>query len=161
MNKIVRASDIARAGHWATNNERVASLSRAIGKPWNGATNQDLPSVRARVDHGRWIADCECGGAEYVDPDEPFFYCMSCGNHAVGGTGRPVIFPQGKLLIEIETAVLERGVEDGDDPAKVFEARAKDGIARSWNPGESVETLRLQHQAAKEKSKSREMKNGI
>lgn len=49
--------------------------------------------VVARIDHGRWIADCECKGAEYVDPDEPIFFCLSCLNTQYGGALRPVIFP--------------------------------------------------------------------
>jgi hypothetical protein len=50
-------------------------------------------AVVARIDHGRWIADCECNGAEYVDPDEPIFYCLSCLNIEYGGALRPVRFP--------------------------------------------------------------------
>lgn len=37
-------------------------------------------AVIARIDYGRLIADCECGGAEYVDPDDLRFFCHSCGN---------------------------------------------------------------------------------
>ncbi len=42
----------------------------------------------------RWVAMCECGGAEVVDPNEPVFFCCSCGNAKVGGLWRPVNFPQ-------------------------------------------------------------------
>jgi len=52
--------------------------------------------VIARIDHGRWIADCECKGAEYVDPDEPIFFCLSCLNAAHQGVLRPVVFPNEK-----------------------------------------------------------------
>lgn len=52
--------------------------------------------VIARIDHGRWIADCECQGAEYVDPDEPVFFCLSCLNAAHQGALRPVVFPSEK-----------------------------------------------------------------
>lgn len=58
--------------------------------------------VTARIDHGRWIADCECNGAEYVDPDEPIFFCLSCMNAANGGKLRPVKFPPVKIRAKIE-----------------------------------------------------------
>ena len=59
-------------------------------------------AVDARVDHNRWIADCECGGAEYVDPDEPIFFCFSCNNLAFNGKLRPVVFPTKKEMANIE-----------------------------------------------------------
>lgn len=58
--------------------------------------------VIARIDHGRWIADCECKGAEYVDPDEPVFLCLSCLNQGNGGHMRPVKFPSPKDRAKIE-----------------------------------------------------------
>jgi len=72
---------------------RGYTLKNQIGK---------LP-VRARIDHGRWIADCECKGAEYVDPDEPIFFCLSCLNVNHGGKLRPVVFPPVKVRKKIET----------------------------------------------------------
>jgi len=61
--------------------------------------------VTARIDHGRWIADCECKGAEYVDPDEPVFFCLSCLNAANGGKLRPVKFPPAKVRAKIEAGL--------------------------------------------------------
>lgn len=59
--------------------------------------------VVARLDFRRWVADCECGGAEYVSPDEPLFFCQSCGNSGNHGQLRPVVFPERRD--EIEAAV--------------------------------------------------------
>ena len=75
----------------------------------------DKPSgapVTARIWQGQWIADCECNGACFVDPDEPVFFCFSCGNRANGQKPRPVIFPPEAERLEIERLLLERPVDD-------------------------------------------------
>ena len=59
-------------------------------------------AVIARIDHGRWIADCECKGAEYVDPEEPVFFCLSCLNAGNNGQMRPVKFPPASARAKIE-----------------------------------------------------------
>lgn len=69
-------------------------------------------AVRARVNGGTWIADCVtkgCGGAEFVDPSFPSFFCWGCGNKTNGGNCRPVIFPENRE--EIEKLLLDRPVE--------------------------------------------------
>lgn len=68
--------------------------------------------VVARIWQGQWIADCECGGASFVDPDEPVFFCFSCGNRAHGQTLRPVQFPPEDERKEIERLLLLRPVND-------------------------------------------------
>lgn len=68
--------------------------------------------VLARIELGQWIADCECGGAEFVDPDEPIFFCFSCGNRANDNVPRPVTFPPPAERQIIERLVLERPVDD-------------------------------------------------
>ena len=50
--------------------------------------------VEAVWDGDRWVAVCECGGAEVVTLEEPVFFCCSCGNAGVGGRWRPVTFPR-------------------------------------------------------------------
>lgn len=68
--------------------------------------------VTARIWQGQWIADCECNGACFVDPDEPIFFCFTCGNRANGQKPRPVIFPPEAERKEIERLLLERPVND-------------------------------------------------
>lgn len=63
------------------------------GVRWKGEFC-DEPPVKARIDFGRLIADCECGGAEYVTKDYPWFFCFSCGNQITGGCARPVDFSE-------------------------------------------------------------------
>lgn len=35
--------------------------------------------VWARIDAGRWVADCTCRSAQVVSPDDPRFGCPECG----------------------------------------------------------------------------------
>lgn len=41
-----------------------------------------LPTVRAYVSWGRWVADCptDCGGALLVTPADPLYFCPHCGS---------------------------------------------------------------------------------
>ena len=78
--------------------------------------------ILARIEHGRWIADCECRGAEFVDPEWPVFVCCSCG-----AGPRPVAFPGDRHQIESE--LMKRPVRPN----------------RNWNPGETVADLRREN----------------
>lgn len=33
----------------------------------------------ARINHGRWVADCPCGSAQVVTPADPRMACTECG----------------------------------------------------------------------------------
>jgi hypothetical protein len=92
---------------WSVRSRHLFVDDRTAGNP-----------VYARIDWGRWIADCECGGAEYVDPDEPLFFCMSCGNKVSNGRARKVEFPKDRSKIETETM------------------KQPEGGARSWKRGD-------------------------
>ena len=61
--------------------------------------------LQARVNHGRWLADCpQCGGAEIARPDRLF----KCQSGYTGFNGEPVMcgftaeieFPNEKAVIE-------------------------------------------------------------
>jgi len=82
--------------------DRIISWAARSGHNYIDDRVAGIP-VYARIDWGRWIADCECGGAEYVDHEEPLFFCMSCGNSGTSGRARKVIFPKNREAIEIET----------------------------------------------------------
>ena len=59
------------------------------------------PPLDARINHGRWLVRCPyCVGAELVDPDDPFFFCLSCGNEGSRGRERRVRFPDKRKEIE-------------------------------------------------------------
>ncbi|GGY29664.1 hypothetical protein GCM10010363_07640 [Streptomyces omiyaensis] len=38
-----------------------------------------LETVYARINHGRWVADCSCLSAQIVSPADPRMWCMECG----------------------------------------------------------------------------------
>lgn len=82
-------------------------------------------AVKARLDAGRWIADCPmgCGGAEKVSQADPVFLCLSCGSDEMWW---PVAFPRAIRAIEEEVA--KRGDVHG----------------WAWNPGEGLATLRAE-----------------
>lgn len=111
-------------------------------------------AVIARIEQGQWIADCECSGASFVDPDEPIFFCFSCGNRADNGVLREVIFPPFLERLEIERLLLERPVDDRaglDDKERAGLARPlvwhaeKGGLSRNWNPSETIGDLQEQN----------------
>ncbi len=95
--KIITALDIAQRDgcgsvkEWITKVSRMPRFMRLLKEsPYTGRTKGK--PVQAIIDNGRLLAVCECGGAEYVDPEEHIFYCFSCGNRANGGNARPVKF---------------------------------------------------------------------
>jgi len=57
--------------------------------------------VYARIDWGRWIADCPfCSGAERVSKEDKTFFCFSCEMKDNGGAPVPVLFPEGLGKVE-------------------------------------------------------------
>lgn len=102
MEKVKTAKDKAIEEKFKSVSERIAVLSVKYNHKYISDRTAGIP-VYARIDWGRWIADCECGGAEYVDPETPLFFCMSCGNHGTSGRARKVMFPKNREAIEIET----------------------------------------------------------
>ena len=118
--------------------------------------------VHARIELGQWIADCECGGCEFVDADEPIFFCFGCANSEDANRLRNVIFPPADMRMEIERLLLERPVNNArglDDMERAGMAKALifiklDGVpspmplTRSWNPDETLDDLHAQQDDA-------------
>lgn len=71
----VRA-DVVAVGHPSSKGDRTPP-SRSVA---------ESPVAVARVEYGRWLADCPfgCGGAEVVSLERPVFFCCECRNAAVG-----------------------------------------------------------------------------
>ena len=63
------------------------------------------PPVKARVNHGRWVWDCECNSAELAF-DEGLGMCQNCYNAGLKHKYRNIIFPKGRK--QIEEALLQR-----------------------------------------------------
>ncbi len=123
-----------------------------IRYPFTGKV-AERKTINARVDFGRWMADCpDCNGCEYVDPGDPFFFCLSCGNATLEGYARKVIFP--KDMAAIEKELMNRPVNDMAGSNVVERAKSAKliypGLSRSWNSGESVADLKRQLAFSKE-----------
>lgn len=110
--------------------------------------------VYARIELGQWLADCECGGCEFVSPDEPIFFCFSCANRDDANMLRTVVFPPVLERAQIEMLLLQRPINDMrglDDMERAHMARplivteTPEGaiipLTRTWNVGESIEHL--------------------
>jgi hypothetical protein len=99
---VVTAKTIARRDNCKSVLEWMKKAAARRGALVSLSSVDESAPVKARIDFGRWIADCECNGAEYVDPDEPVFLCLSCLNQAHGGRLRRVIFPPEEIRKRIE-----------------------------------------------------------
>ena len=66
--------------------------------PFDG---HDGGTVDVYVNHGRWVADCVCNGAELVAPGQEML-CGSCGAR------NTVTFPGPKMRDQIEAVLLRR-----------------------------------------------------
>lgn len=89
----------------------------------------DAKPVYAFVDQGRWIAKCECGGAEIVW-NEGLFMCQSCWNSAHKHNFRSVVWPKQRTSIE---ALLD----------------LRPLLNRNWLLDETVEQLQRENQEHK------------
>lgn len=146
MDKIFSGNDKAKELGYKNYREMIAGLAARRGYVPGveiGGTN-----VFARIDFGRWIADCECGSANYVEPSDPVYFCATCGNATSGGKLRGVVFPENRA--EIEAELLERVVFVNPKlkpmDAAINARSAVPGLVRSWMPGETVQTLKMQRE---------------
>lgn len=69
----------------------------SLGRSRDALTDAPVP---AEVNAGRWIARCECGGAEYVDLTTLLFMCCSCWNAGHGHQWRTVELPPDPPAVE-------------------------------------------------------------
>jgi len=91
--------------------------------------------VSARINHGRWIADCAgCNSALVVDLGQPVFMCVECGNAANDRKWLKVTVPRNRKAIETE---LLKRPWNGRNPAEA--------VNRNWEPGETVAMLKQEN----------------
>jgi len=156
---IVTAKHYAQREGAANVRDRIEKMAQRVGRKRRDPMRTQFGKtatipVQARIELGQWIADCECGGCEFVDPDEPIFFCFSCGNREHANMLRPVLFPNPEVRAEIEALILARPVDDRrglDDLERAHMAKplivseTEDGavipLTRSWNHGEPIENL--------------------
>jgi len=119
-----------RAKHGVDHSAFLAARGVALPAEVAGAAAPAEAEVNVLDGVARWVALCpDCGGAEYVWLDAPAFYCVSCGNRALGGRCRPLVIPDDRT--EIEAALLAR-----PDPG-----------TRHRLPGETAADLRRENAA--------------
>src|SRR3546814_6130214 len=66
-------------------------------------TTQSEP-LYARIDAGRWIAECPCGSAHVVSPTDPHMLCTVCLD-----SWHPLIFPADPEAAEAEVDAQQIG----------------------------------------------------
>ena len=93
-----------------------------------------MATIKARINWGRWIADCpQCGGAEDVRVGLPFV-CKGLvaagfhGEHTACGFTADVEFPKTADKLMIEALLVRRPVP-----------------FRNWFPGETIENLQKEN----------------
>lgn len=86
--------------------DSLAAQRGLPAKPRPTSHNPELGAAYARVDDGRWLADCPagCGSACELIPGETRYWCTECAN---GGTGHtaPLIWPDpfDRLTVNLES----------------------------------------------------------
>lgn len=161
INYIITAKHYCARDGVSSVRERILKLRNDQSRKKNIAIpiQMDKLSTRpvfARIELGQWIADCDCGGCEFVDPDEPIFFCMSCGNRNDASMLRPVEFPPEDQRLEIEQLILARPVNDlrGLDDLErahmakplIIDENNNFILTRTWDVGEEIEHLKEENQ---------------
>ena len=163
MHKIFTANDRAKELRLKNHRDLIAYLCKRSGEKWNGIIEADPAfALPAFVDFGRWLVKCECGNVMYAEPSDPIAFCNDCGNVGIPhGNARQVIFPDNR--IEIEAALMERELGGGEllkekmlgkkgaSQTMLMPQFAPVVVSRSWNPGETADDLRAEHEQIKHK----------
>lgn len=107
---------------------RLATILPLMGKHRLMAPGvADMAPLKARVNHGRWVVDCECAGAELAF-EEGLFMCLKCFNLKHNHRFLPVVFPRNRQTIETE--LMRRAIAN-----------------RNWGVGETVADLQADYEA--------------
>jgi hypothetical protein len=106
-----------RPMHWPTQDWEQLPIAARVhvvtGRPVPlGLPTHPVGTVHARLELGRWLAECGCcPSAQFVDPADPRFFCVDCGN---GGTNSwwTVVWPDEQERVAVERAALQLPVDD-------------------------------------------------
>ena len=123
-------------------------------------TSKVSGKVKAAIDFERWIVFCpdpSCNGAEAVELDDPFFFCLSCGNAILKGDLYEVEFPDVALRLAVYEELDLREQNRPPNRNKIqraFGSRPKENafLSRSWHPHESPKDLKKQRERVKDKN---------
>lgn len=92
----VRTPEDYRAAH-------AGAIANLVGRGRRVAVHESADPLVARIDHNRWIVDCECGAGNATDPEWAIACCFGCGAvHA------QIVFPDAAERAAIERALLAR-----------------------------------------------------
>lgn len=67
----------------------------------------------ARIDHGRWLIDCDCGAGNACDPEMKKAFCAACG-----AVHPNVVFPDDRENVEFILLARRRSENRNFDPTK-------------------------------------------
>lgn len=120
MSAIKTAVEITGHSH-----QTMRALAERLNRLRTRQARQGIAPVVARIEHGRWIAECPCRGGMAVDPAWASAFCLACG------TEHTVTFPATGVLKQIEAVLSKRS----------------DELTRNWFPHESVTDLKRENAA--------------
>lgn len=101
--------------------------SADVGARFDAPLAPKAQAVSAYINEGRWIAECpDCHGAQLAAREDKRFLCNCCGNVAIAGQWRAVIWPKDV-----------QGIEDALQPRAEVNAH--------WLPGETVAQLKREN----------------
>lgn len=118
-----------RGGEWAPRAAWSAAvpLEQAMAAKTAPATE----AITAYGNHDRWVVECpDCASAQLACRTDHRFMCGECGNVAIGGLWRPVVWPTGGRAIEAELS------------------QRPERVTRNWLPGETVAELAAEREDA-------------
>lgn len=141
---------------WIRKKSTLDKMNSLIDYAFTGNINHDVDPVEAFIGTGKWSAACPvCGpnATEYVNPVENVFYCFNCGNRALLGDARFVVFPPADKRHMIEMLLLERPMDDRRGAnllARVTQAQVIiPHMGREWGPAETIEMVQGQNNRIK------------
>lgn len=124
----------------AENGYGVSTMDDLVRRHWSGPDEPAVPLgphprevsteavAHAIVRQSRWVVLCPwCPGVEYAHSTDKRFFCIECGNAAVGGKWISVEWPANAEAIELHLSV--RTVPS----------------TRSWEWGESIGDLAVEN----------------
>ena len=115
---------------WETYRRRVLILEMGKKLIAEQGYDNESPSLKAYINHGRWSVKCECGCGEYMW-EEGWFMCRSCFNGNHKHKYRKAVFPSDRA--KIESLLLVRPLQN-----------------RNWSSDETLGQLRAENKEHKE-----------
>lgn len=172
MNEIISGKHFHKEFGATNSQERIQAMYNTLKQRGQVDVDLDLTvdtsaPVVAMIDTGRWGAKCECGGAEYVEPDDvnPVFWCFTCGNVGVGGKLRPVQFPSAQEIKDIELLLIARPISMHTGLTKssrVLSSQPLSNLRRDYFPDKhTFESLKAANKAEGLEDDPKKIKEGI